>query len=181
MSAKTIRPLTTIHSDLEAFTEHLVRHMNESGRNGSILFAPYPTDSVWKEPERKDQLVSRLQKPMTEPGATRIWGLFEQDNVIGHVDLKVASLVTASHRAILGMGLEERYRGKGEGSRLLDTAIGWARRSELFAWIDLRTFGHNDAALRLYRRAGFVEQGRLADMFRIAGKSIDDVLMSLEL
>jgi RimJ/RimL family protein N-acetyltransferase len=40
-------------------------------------------------------------------------------------------------------------------------------------------FGHNAAALALYRDLGFEEAGTVTDRFRIDGRSIDDVIMTL--
>jgi L-amino acid N-acyltransferase YncA len=46
-------------------------------------------------------------------------------------------------------------------------------------WIDSEVFGHNEPALNLHRRVGFVEAGRVPDMFRLDGRSVDDVRLVL--
>jgi ribosomal protein S18 acetylase RimI-like enzyme len=49
------------------------------------------------------------------------------------------------------------------------------------AWIDLEVLAGNLPARGLYRKAGFVQTGEIADMFRIDGESLGYVFMSLQL
>jgi hypothetical protein len=49
------------------------------------------------------------------------------------------------------------------------------------AWVDLQVISANRAPVRLYQRAGFIEAGEIADMFRIDGRSFDYATMSKRL
>jgi ribosomal protein S18 acetylase RimI-like enzyme len=63
------------------------------------------------------------------------------------------------HRASLGIGVLTRYRGQGIGKALLLTCI--AKAQELgVKRIDLEVRADNIDAIRLYKRAGFVVEGR---------------------
>jgi ribosomal protein S18 acetylase RimI-like enzyme len=57
---------------------------------------------------------------------------------------------------VLAIGVERDYRGRGVGGLLMDALIEQARTSGIHA-ISLTTGLFNDAAVRLYRRHGFVE------------------------
>jgi ribosomal protein S18 acetylase RimI-like enzyme len=57
---------------------------------------------------------------------------------------------------VLAIGVELDYRGRGVGGRLMDALIEQARATGVRA-ISLTTGLFNHAALRLYRRRGFVE------------------------
>jgi len=48
-------------------------------------------------------------------------------------------------------------------------------------WIDLYVFAHNQPAIELYSKAGFVKVGRVVDLFRIKGQKIEDIHMTLKL
>src|SRR5262245_35239164 len=63
---------------------------------------------------------------------------------------------------VLAIGVEQDYRGCGVGGRLMDGLIEQARASGVHA-IALTTGLFNDAAVRLYRRRGFVEVLRRGD------------------
>jgi RimJ/RimL family protein N-acetyltransferase len=58
----------------------------------------------------------------------------------------------------LGMFVDASWRGKGVGSRLLETAVAWARSTGANK-IVLGVFPDNDAAIALYTKAGFVREG----------------------
>jgi len=58
----------------------------------------------------------------------------------------------------LGMAIEQVWRGKGLGSRLLEAAIAWARSAGGHK-ISLDVFPHNDAAVALYEKFGFAREG----------------------
>lgn len=82
----------------------------------------------------------------------------------------------------LGMGLVEGYRGRGLGSRLLDEIVAWARAKPGAHKIALQVWPHNKAAIRLYERKGFVQEGYLHRHYRRAGGELwDTILMGLSL
>jgi ribosomal protein S18 acetylase RimI-like enzyme len=59
-------------------------------------------------------------------------------------------------RVELGMGIVDGFRGQGIGSALMEELIGWAGGRTLI----LRVFPHNERAIGLYRKFGFVAQAR---------------------
>jgi RimJ/RimL family protein N-acetyltransferase len=79
----------------------------------------------------------------------------------------------------LGMALAREWRGRGIGSALLAAAIDWAREQGLHK-LSLDVFPHNDAAIGLYRKFGFVEEGRrVKHIRRQSGELWDTVVMGL--
>jgi RimJ/RimL family protein N-acetyltransferase len=73
------------------------------------------------------------------------------------------------------------WRGRGVGSSLVAAAIDWARAHELHK-LTLGVFPHNEAALALYRKFGFVEEGkRIRHMRRANGELWDLIEMGLHL
>jgi RimJ/RimL family protein N-acetyltransferase len=79
----------------------------------------------------------------------------------------------------IGMGVARPWRGCGVGTALLDTAIGYARDQGLHK-LSLDVFPHNAAAIALYRKFGFVEEGRRIKQYRRAsGELWDSVEMGL--
>jgi len=166
------------HDQLEAFMAHFARHRAESGR-GEHHFMPFAPD----DPDGPRGLdAASIALPLDRPGWQRWFVARERAGakIVGHVDLKGDGLKVGLHRCELGIGIERAYRSEGLGRRLMQVAIGFARRAESLAWIDLKVFAHNAPALALYRSLGFHEVGRLADRFRIGGTSIDDVIMVLD-
>ena len=81
----------------------------------------------------------------------------------------------------LGMLVHRDWRGRGVGSALLREAIVRARGRGLHK-LCLEVFAHNEAAIALYRKAGFVEEGRRTGQYRRAsGELYDAIIMGLAL
>jgi ribosomal protein S18 acetylase RimI-like enzyme len=81
----------------------------------------------------------------------------------------------------IAMLVERGWRGRGVGSALLDAAIGLAHEQGLHK-LCLEVFAHNTAAIALYRRYGFAEEGRRARQYRRAsGELWDSIVMGLVL
>jgi len=77
------------------------------------------------------------------------------------------------------MAVARPWRGRGVGSALVAAAIEKARAEGLHK-LSLEVFPHNDAAIALYRKFGFVEEGRRVKHYRRAsGELWDSVVMGL--
>lgn len=166
--------------DLPALVGHIARHSAESGRDGDPIFRPRSSDAPIDEIATIERHQIGWSQRLEDPYWLRTWGLIVDGELRGHIDLQGGRMTSEGHRAMLGMGIERRWRGRGHGRALLATAIGWSRSAGL-AWLDLGVFGHNRRARSLYAAAGFVEVGTTRDRFRVEGTVIDDVAMVLAL
>jgi ribosomal protein S18 acetylase RimI-like enzyme len=81
----------------------------------------------------------------------------------------------------LGMAVARPWRGRGVGSALLAAAIEKSRNDGLHK-LSLEVFPHNNSAIALYRKFGFVEEGRRLKHYRRAsGELWDSIVMGLRL
>ncbi len=99
------------------------------------------------------------------------------DRPVGYLTMRLA----AGGVADFGMLLREDVRGRGLGRALLEEALAWARGVGAHK-VALQLWPGNEAAHRLYRRAGFVEEGRLRRHYRRRDGSLwDALIMGLDL
>jgi len=77
--------------------------------------------------------------------------------------------------AEVGMAVARDWRGRGVGSALLAAAIDWASERGLHK-LCLSVFPHNEAAKALYRKFGFVEEGRRVKQLRRSSGELWDVV-----
>jgi ribosomal protein S18 acetylase RimI-like enzyme len=97
--------------------------------------------------------------------------------IVGYISIDIASYGVAD----IGMLIIVGWRGLGLGAMLLDAAIGWASAAGAHK-MALEVWPHNSSALELYRRAGFVEEGRKRRHYRRQNGEIwDAVLMGRSL
>jgi RimJ/RimL family protein N-acetyltransferase len=79
----------------------------------------------------------------------------------------------------IGMAILREWRGRGVGSALMAAAIEWARERGLHK-LSLGVFAHNAAGIALYRKFGFVEEGRRVKHYRRqSGELWDSIEMGL--
>jgi RimJ/RimL family protein N-acetyltransferase len=77
----------------------------------------------------------------------------------------------------LGMLVRQGWRGRGIGSALLAAAEDLARDLGLHK-MSLEVFAHNDAAIALYRKCGFTQEGRRVRQYRrVSGEQWDTIVM----
>lgn len=79
--------------------------------------------------------------------------------VIGHVDV-IPQPPRRAHCAEIGIAVHDDHAGRGVGTALLAAAIACAEQSLGLRRLELRVFVDNAAAIALYRKFGFVEEGR---------------------
>jgi len=103
----------------------------------------------------------------------------------------VRSAVADAHGAIIGlmhveasrhgfgelsMAVGRDWRGRGVGSALVQAAIDWARGQGLHK-LCLEVFPHNAAGIALYRKSGFIQEGRRVRQYRRASGELWDTIM----
>jgi ribosomal protein S18 acetylase RimI-like enzyme len=84
-----------------------------------------------------------------------------RDDIVGFVHVDASSHGFGE----IGMAVARDWRGRGVGSALMAGAIEWARAEGLHK-LSLSVFAHNAAAVALYRKCGFVEEGRRVQQYR---------------
>jgi RimJ/RimL family protein N-acetyltransferase len=75
----------------------------------------------------------------------------------------------------IGMMVAADWRGQGVGTALVAAAIDWARARGLHK-LTLSVFPQNEAAVALYRKFGFVEEGRRSRHIRRANGELWDLI-----
>lgn len=172
-----------LHSDaFDPFAAYLTDHVADNGRDGMPLFQPLARAESRFDGERARAFRDALDVPLSEPGWRRAWvARLADGRIIGHIDLRARAEAHATHRCILGMGVDRARRGTGVGAGLLAHARDWATSQATLDWIDLQVLSSNDPAIRLYQRSGFIDTGELVDLFRIEGRSMGFRSMALRL
>jgi RimJ/RimL family protein N-acetyltransferase len=78
--------------------------------------------------------------------------------------------------ATIGMEVAAPWRGQGVGTALMQACVGWAHDAGVHK-LGLEVFPWNDAAIALYHKFGFVEEGRLRRHYRRQNGELWDVVV----
>jgi Acetyltransferases len=97
--------------------------------------------------------------------------------VVGHLFIQREAHPVTAHVATLGIAVAADHRGEGVGTTLMAEAFTWAQGAGVEK-IVLSVYPHNSGAIALYRKFGFVDEGRLARQSRKSYGYEDEVLMS---
>jgi len=130
-------------SDMEAIADM----RNQPGVRHGTLAMPYRT------PEATRAWFAKLPK-----GSISVCAVLD-GRVVGHACLMVAPPRRA-HSAGLGISVHDAYQGRGAGTALMAALTEFADRSLGLRRLELTVFADNAPAIALYRRFGFVEEGR---------------------
>jgi RimJ/RimL family protein N-acetyltransferase len=126
---------------------------------------------------RRNATVSRPSRQSTWKSgiqALRLDGTFVAiavDEAVGSLHVEQSSFGFGE----IGMMVARDWRGRGVGSALVAAAIEWGRENGLHK-LTLSVFPHNEAAIRLYRKFGFAEEGRREKQIRRANGEIWDLI-----
>ncbi|HSD48929.1 MAG TPA: diaminopimelate decarboxylase [Actinomycetota bacterium] len=102
----------------------------------------------------------------------------EDDRIVGWISIAREPFAVIRHVATFGMAVAADRRGRGIGAALLAEALRWAREVGVEK-VELSVFPENRPALLLYRRFGFVEEGRLRRHSRKSYGDVDEILMGV--
>lgn len=163
---------------LSDYVEHLHTHMSESGID-DIVYTPFEIGFNHPKEKMKEKITERFGFPLDKTNWQRAFVATVDEKIVGHLDLQGHHLESSLHRCRLGMGLDKGFRSKGIGSKLMKAAIDWVTNTTSIDWIDLYTFEHNESAIALYKKFGFVTVGKVEDLFRVNGQKISDYQMVL--
>jgi RimJ/RimL family protein N-acetyltransferase len=120
----------------------------------------------------------RFRRSWDEHGAHVL--ALEGARVVGSVSIHRDEHPTTRHVATLGMFVTADHRGRGIGTALMDAAMRWAWAFGIER-LELSVYPDNAAARALYRRFGFVEEGRLVRRSKKSYGYEDEILMAVRL
>ncbi|MCL1126272.1 GNAT family N-acetyltransferase [Shewanella surugensis] len=132
----------------------------------NTLQLPFQSDDLW-------------EKRLTACSDNHINVVALIDNqVVGQLSLLVMDRPRRKHVATLGMGVSSVHTGKGVGSQLLIAALDLADNWLNIRRIELEVYQTNEAAICLYKKHGFVEEGLLRDYAFKNGGYVDALMMA---
>jgi len=85
----------------------------------------------------------------------------------------------SQHVRVLAMLVVGGYREMGIGTKLMDTALAWAREQHGVEKVVLGVFSGNKRAYGLYEKFGFKVEGVRKDHYYIDGRHEDEIDMAL--
>jgi len=97
--------------------------------------------------------------------------------VVGNLNFSGGCRERNTHAGEFGVSVLKEYWGRGIGEKLIRNLLDWSRSSGIIRKINLRVRTDNTRGIRLYRKLGFEEEGKVRRDFQIDGVFYDSLLM----
>lgn len=121
--------------------------------------------------------VAKFQQKIISANNPTYYALDTNDRVVGWCDIVPHGDPHTKHRATLGMGILEEFRGRGIGSKLMASALEHAKTCGLEK-IELSVYTTNERAIALYKKHGFEQEGLLKKYRKLDKKYCDCLMMA---
>ena len=112
-----------------------------------------------------------------EEGAGAWFAIDADGELVGECGLH--SIEHYQQRAEVGISLGKEHWGRGYGQDAVRTLLGYGFRTLNLEKISLHVIADDERAVGAYRKAGFVEEGRLRSHLWYDGRRHDELVMSV--
>lgn len=120
--------------------------------------------------------IAEVQQDLISKNEPVYYAIQNKEKVVGWCDICPETKPRQSHRGSLGMGLIPDCRGQGIGSRLLAQALDHAKAFG-FEKVELHVYSSNTAAVKLYKKFGFEQEGLIKKFRKLNGQYFDYLAM----
>jgi len=101
------------------------------------------------------------------------------NEIVGLGYIEGGKRTRTSHCSNLGLGVLARYNSLGIGSMITKSLVEYARNGEVVAKIDLQVRTDNRRAINVYKKCGFLLEGKSTRALFIDGEFYDYINMGL--
>lgn len=161
---------------MTSHTDYLIRPATEADLDELLHYA----EALFSEglpgifrrpaPTREEEL-EFIRSHTTRPNSILLLAV-AVDEVVGVAGFLGETLPERAHAGEFGVSIAQSWRGRGIGTALLEALFAWAAEHGIRR-IEGGAFATNPRALELYRRLGFVEEGRLVGAVIRDGVPVD--------
>lgn len=144
----------------------IARTFQSRSTAAGTLQNPYPSIADWSE---------RLGR---DAATNYIFVALAGGDIVGHAGLHGSKNVRRQHAWGLGIGVQDDWQRRGVGTRLMATLIDLADNWLGALRLELTVYSDNEAALALYRKFGFEQEGVHRAFALREGRFVDAIAMA---
>ena len=159
----------------EADTENILKQIASVLEEAEFTITTYPEDGADFTVEKEREWVKNHME-----GDGKLLVVAEVNGeIVGSADLHNGERRRIQHVATVGITVLKEFRSLSVGKALMETLIKWASEHPVIEKIGLGVFSNNAGAINLYKKLGFVEEGRKVKEIKIDSDSyVDSILMN---
>jgi RimJ/RimL family protein N-acetyltransferase len=169
-TSKTGKPFT-IRSAHPDDAVALLSHAKAVAQESDFLLTE-PDEFTMTEDEERQWIQDHLDSPGKICLVAEASGV-----VIGSLGCESGQRRRVAHCGTFGMAVLKDWRGQGVGTAMLQCFLEWAEANPVIEKVGIGVLASNEPAIRLYRKSGFVEEGRQPKEIKIGPGQYEDVIL----
>jgi RimJ/RimL family protein N-acetyltransferase len=129
--------------------------------------------------ERRSTLeqIMEMIEGVTVSGTSVLIGAEAECGLVGYVSVRGGTVRRNKHSAYIVIGILQQYQGLGIGTGLFREVDSWAEDHGITR-LELTVMTHNDKAIALYRKSGYIIEGTKQRSLHVDGQWVDEYYMS---
>jgi len=165
-----------IRSPIKEDAEKFMKYRKTTNSETDFL-TRYPEEVTFSIEEAKNFL-----KGYVEDEKALLMLVFVDGEIAGSIGIRaVSNMIKLKHRANFGVMVRKKYWNLGIGSLLISRMLQIAKDTG-YEQVELGVFENNENAIRLYRKFGFEEWGKVRRAFKLKdGSYYDEIIMGIML
>lgn len=132
------------------------------------------------EPDEREDDVEvereRLAALLAQPNSIVLLATLDDHEIAGYLEAEGGRFRRNRHVAQIVVGVRQPATGQRLGTWLFEELIAWASSADMHR-LELTVMTHNQAAIKLYCKLGFVIEGTRQASMRIDGRWVDEYAM----
>lgn len=100
-----------------------------------------------------------------------------KDEIVGFINAEKGRFNRISHTAYIVVGILQEFRAKKIGTRFFDYLDEWSLKNNITR-LELTVMCHNEIAIKLYQKNGFVIEGTKKKSIKLNNEYIDEYYMA---
>jgi len=97
--------------------------------------------------------------------------------IVSMSDVECGNKTRNRHVGQIGISILPEYRGIGLGTAIMETMINWATAHPVIEKLALGVWSRNTPAIGLYKKMGFIEEGRKVREVKYTDGAYDDCIL----
>jgi RimJ/RimL family protein N-acetyltransferase len=158
-----------ISEDTSAYLVYIDRVFQDDRFFGTT----YEESKQWQTPEKIQERITKHQDP--HHGFILI--AVADDKMVGLADIARGEKLRTRHIGGIGISILSEYRGLGLGTVMMRSLIEWASNDAVLEKLTLGVYSDNPAAMQLYKKMNFQEEGRQSRQMKSADGSYKDLIL----
>ena len=160
-----------IRKTLISDAQNLIDYCNQVG--GETDFLTFGENEFGVTLEQEENFIRSTQDSENSLSLIAI----SDGKIVGSLNLRGQHRKRLSHVGEFGISILKKFWGQGIAQSLIKDMFLWAKKHGKIKKINLQVLEDNDNAIKLYKKMGFIEEGRLSKHFYVNNKYSDSILM----